>query len=379
LKLDISAYTKILLRIARKVFKSAKPADWDDELISRIFDDLAGAAQKGYGEKWIKFDPYHSPTVKLLQKNLFFFSVGKSMAELQELNALLVDENGKMRDWPSFRDAVLKLNKRYNKAYLQAEWQTARASAQQARIWNEAMEVKDLYPNLEYVTARDDRVRDSHAKLDGIIRPIDDKFWDTHYPPNGWRCRCSVRSSDAEPTPENKIPHVDVHPHFRHNVGKIGQIFNEKQHPYFKYIECNKGLHASFEDCRKRFEKIADNELANYTKKLVKRWARKNLVGKTITAKDKPSFVLSNRDVNTILSKPHKDRWLRNMLLTDLERLYRESKLVYSKSENKGRSKYKYWYYYEVTVLGKKFYLNIKMLANGEKKLHAITDSLRKE
>ncbi len=105
-----------------------------------------------------------------------------------------------------------------------------------ARKWNEAQAVKHLYPNLKYMTAHEERVREDHAKLDGIVRPIDDPFWDTHYPPNGWRCRCSVRSTRDEATPLKDIPKVPVHKHFRHNVGKTGQIFDEKQHPYFKYI-----------------------------------------------------------------------------------------------------------------------------------------------
>jgi adenine/guanine phosphoribosyltransferase-like PRPP-binding protein len=29
---------------------------------------------------------------------------------------------------------------------------------------------------------------------DNIIKPIDDPFWDTHYAPNGFRCRCHIRS-----------------------------------------------------------------------------------------------------------------------------------------------------------------------------------------
>ena len=90
---------------------------------------------------------------------------------------------------------------------------------------------------MEYTTAKDDRVRDSHAKLDGVIRPINDEFWDTYYPPNGWRCRCSVRPSKDEPTPVNKIPPVPVHKHFMHNVGKTGKIFDDKKHPYFEYIK----------------------------------------------------------------------------------------------------------------------------------------------
>ncbi len=239
--IDISKYTKTILKIAKEGFKKGFKSVYNRELHTHIFDDLSTAAELGYGNNWIKFDPHHSPTVKLLQKNLYFFVAGKPMAQLKEMNALLVDDSGKIRNWQSFKTEVLKRNKAYNLRYLQAEYQTAKASAQMARKWNEAQAVKHLYPNLKYMTAHDERVREDHAKLDGIVRPIDDAFWDTHYPPNGWRCRCSVRSTRDEATKLKDIPKVPVHKHFRHNVGKIGQIFDEKQHPYFKYINEQKG------------------------------------------------------------------------------------------------------------------------------------------
>ena len=52
-------------------------------------------------------------------------------------------------------------------------------------------------PYLEYTAVMDDRTRDEHAALDGHIYPIDDPFWQTFYPPNGFNCRCNVIQHSA--------------------------------------------------------------------------------------------------------------------------------------------------------------------------------------
>jgi SPP1 gp7 family putative phage head morphogenesis protein len=50
-----------------------------------------------------------------------------------------------------------------------------------------------------YRTAGDVNVRPSHDALRNTILRYDDPFWDTHYPPNDWGCRCGVDSlSDRE-------------------------------------------------------------------------------------------------------------------------------------------------------------------------------------
>lgn len=51
-----------------------------------------------------------------------------------------------------------------------------------------------LRPYWKYVTAGDGEVRETHAQMDGRIYAADDPIWDIWYPPNGYRCRCSVVS-----------------------------------------------------------------------------------------------------------------------------------------------------------------------------------------
>lgn len=58
--------------------------------------------------------------------------------------------------------------------------------------WERLQRTKRTHPYLRYITKRDERVREAHRAWDNVTLPVDDGFWSTHYPPNGWRCRCRV-------------------------------------------------------------------------------------------------------------------------------------------------------------------------------------------
>jgi SPP1 gp7 family putative phage head morphogenesis protein len=63
----------------------------------------------------------------------------------------------------------------------------------------------DLFPYRQYLTARDSRVRATHAALDGIVLPSDSPFWDRHTPPWEYGCRCDVRGVTAEEAEEMRV------------------------------------------------------------------------------------------------------------------------------------------------------------------------------
>lgn len=67
-------------------------------------------------------------------------------------------------------------------------------TAHMAGKWEQFQRSKATRPYLMYQTAGDKRVRHEHANWDGVIRHMDDDFWQSHYPPNGWGCRCTVVS-----------------------------------------------------------------------------------------------------------------------------------------------------------------------------------------
>lgn len=58
--------------------------------------------------------------------------------------------------------------------------------------WKRLQQTKRTPPYLRYITKRDGRVRPAHSAWDNVMLPVDDGFWATHSPPNGWRCRCRV-------------------------------------------------------------------------------------------------------------------------------------------------------------------------------------------
>lgn len=66
--------------------------------------------------------------------------------------------------------------------------------AHAAGRWAQIQRVKDTRPYLRYVAVLDSRTRPLHRAWHGTVLLADDAWWKTHYPPNGWYCRCTVQS-----------------------------------------------------------------------------------------------------------------------------------------------------------------------------------------
>ena len=57
------------------------------------------------------------------------------------------------------------------------------------------LDVADLRPYWRYRHSHaSEAPRDEHLAWDGLVLRYDDPWWDTHYPPNGWGCKCYVEA-----------------------------------------------------------------------------------------------------------------------------------------------------------------------------------------
>jgi len=60
--------------------------------------------------------------------------------------------------------------------------------------YQQMMAVKHLRPYWEYDHTSIEHPRLEHKAWDSLILPADDEWWNSHYPQNGWGCKCRVHS-----------------------------------------------------------------------------------------------------------------------------------------------------------------------------------------
>jgi SPP1 gp7 family putative phage head morphogenesis protein len=223
-------FSGIIGRVMKQVYeRKVKTGDIDEELFRKTYEELNKKAAEGWGKDDYD-DPEQAEEPQRIRDNLFKFSGAKTYQEIKEMNDALYDENGKKLSYKDFREKALAINKDYNENYLRTEFETAETSGRRASEWQEFKANADIMPNLKYVTAGDERVRESHRILDGVVKPINDPFWLQNYPPNGYRCRCYVEQTNEPETPAT--PMVTIPDAFANNVGQSGEIFTVA-HPYF--------------------------------------------------------------------------------------------------------------------------------------------------
>ena len=234
------------------------------------------AVYKGYGkkpEKQIKAVqevPFATDEWILLNEfriNTNELAAGKTFQFVREAQVMTLDAEGVIRPFNEFLEDVKKLDIIFNENWLKTERDTAIRQAQSARQWTEFEEDKDLFPILRYHTQKDERVRHSHAMLDGFTASVNDPYWGQIAPINSWNCRCwveqltegdrstkqweidRVKRYNKTVEPDKQIKSIRDIPdkEFKFNPAKNKTIFKTQgnnAHPYMK-------VEKSFEDLKK--------------------------------------------------------------------------------------------------------------------------------
>lgn len=131
-----------------------------------------------------------------------FTVAGATSTDLvRDMHAAVTDAITKGSTLGAFRKDFDRIVQQYGWTYKgKRGWRSAvifntnMRSAHMAGRWKQLAANQEQRPYLQYRTAGDARVRPQHRAWNGAIYLLSDSFWQTHYPPNGWGCRCTVRA-----------------------------------------------------------------------------------------------------------------------------------------------------------------------------------------
>lgn len=223
-------------------------------LYSRIAEELTTTVYKGFKiDTDTNLENPDFATPRALKRNLYDFSAAKTFQQVQDMQNFIFNEKGMRRSFSEFEKEAKQIFDTYNRNWLEAEFETATRLAESSNDWKQYTDEADIFPLLRYKTSEDSTVREAHVVLNGIVKPVNDPYWDTYMPPNGWRCNCFIEQLEAD---EAKVTETKENPNgnltreingkkvtiekpeklFSFNAGKDNVVFHtsgSKMHPYF--------------------------------------------------------------------------------------------------------------------------------------------------
>lgn len=163
------------------------------------------------------------------------------LGEIEQIKYVLDQVNKSLadgKDFDEFKRSVKLKDIELPEYRLKTIYQTNVQQAYSHGRWLEQQRNKQDKPYLRYVAVLDSKTRETHEKLHGTVRHIDDPFWQTRSPPLAFNCRCRLVALSEEEareygiTSDDDLPDVQVADGFGHTPeqynSKMTQLVSDR-------------------------------------------------------------------------------------------------------------------------------------------------------
>ncbi|MBS9781106.1 MAG: hypothetical protein KGV56_01285 [Gammaproteobacteria bacterium] len=174
-------------------------------------------------------DTLHQSVIKAVESGQTFHSFKRDL-----INTLGKD------GWGNFKQKDEKTGEiitRLSDRRLKKIYETNTRQSYHVGAWEGFQQSKNSLPYLRYRLGTSVNHRDEHRAWKDIVLPIDDPFWDTHMPMNGWGCKCWVQNiskKNAEKIGISESPKIEYHDWHNKQTGRTHKV-PKGIHPSFEY------------------------------------------------------------------------------------------------------------------------------------------------
>ena len=213
---------------------------------------ITGIAE-GFGGAESEFEGSRLELFNELKENIGIFSGARTYAQVAETTEAMYAEKRTLDGFNKFKQRAADIYARYNggdylqesvkRGWLQTEYETTVASAQNADNWRDMMDTKDIFPYCTFSAVMDKNTTDECRTLNGHTFRLDDPTLNTCTPPLAWNCRSTLDKTDDDKDLVTPAQSRDLREHaekhmpdnFKMNSGKDKYIFSPET-GYFKVI-----------------------------------------------------------------------------------------------------------------------------------------------